>query len=178
VQAWAVGSGGGSGAGDALAAAVADGVPVVVDADALGHLGGPLGVPAVLTPHAGELAALAGVDRSEVEARPLHHVRAAARTHDAVVLLKGRRTLVATPSGDVRVTTTGVPWLATAGAGDVLTGLIGALLAAGLTPYDAASVGSWLHGAAATLASEAGPLVAGDVARAVPSAVRLLTRVD
>jgi hydroxyethylthiazole kinase-like uncharacterized protein yjeF len=176
VQAWAVGSGGGAGAGDALTAAVADGVPVVVDADALGHLAGPLGVPAVLTPHAGELAALAGVDRSEVEARPLHHVRAAARHHDAVVLLKGRRTLVATPTGEVRVTTTGVPWLATAGAGDVLTGLIGALLAAGLAPYDAASVGSWLHGAAATLASGSGPLVAGDVARAVPSAVRLLAR--
>ena len=115
-----------------------------------------------------------GVDRTEVEARPLHHVREAARAHDAVVLLKGRRTLVATPTGDVRVTTTGVPWLATAGAGDVLTGLIGALLAAGLAPYDAASVGSWLHGAAATLASDDGPLVAGDVARSIPDAVRLV----
>ncbi|MET0525437.1 MAG: bifunctional ADP-dependent NAD(P)H-hydrate dehydratase/NAD(P)H-hydrate epimerase [Nocardioides sp.] len=174
VQAWAVGSGGGDAAGEALAAAVADGVPVVVDADALAHASGRLEVPAVLTPHAGELAALMGIDRTEVEARPLHHVREAARTHDAVVLLKGRRTLVATPAGDVRVTTTGVPWLATAGAGDVLTGLIGALLAGGLTPYDAASVGSWLHGAAATLASDDGPLVASDVARSIPDAVRLV----
>ncbi len=172
VQAWAVGSGGGDAAGEALAAAVADGVPVVVDADALTHVSGSLGVPAVLTPHAGELAAMMGADRAEVEARPLQHVRAAAREHDAVVLLKGRRTLVATPVGDVRVTTTGVPWLATAGAGDVLTGLIGALLAAGLAPYDAASVGSWLHGAAATLASDDGPLVATDVARSIPDAVR------
>ncbi len=147
-------------------------MPVVVDADALAHASRQLSVPAVLTPHAGELAALMGVDRKEVEARPLHHVREAARAHDAVVLLKGRRTLVATPAGDVRVTTTGVPWLATAGAGDVLTGLIGALLAAGLAPYDAASVGSWLHGAAATLASDDGPLVAGDVARSIPDAVR------
>ena len=70
-----------------------------------------------------------------------------------------------------------MPWLATAGAGDVLTGLIGSLLAAGLTPYDAASVGSWLHGAAATLASGGGPLVAGDVAPAIPAAVRLVAGV-
>jgi NAD(P)H-hydrate repair Nnr-like enzyme with NAD(P)H-hydrate dehydratase domain len=72
----------------------------------------------------------------------------------------------------VRVTTTGVPWLATAGAGDVLSGVVGALLATGLTPYDAASVGSWLHGAAATLASGGGPLVAGGVAAALPETVR------
>src|SRR6478735_2539256 len=74
----------------------------------------------------------------------------------------------------VRLTTTGVPWLATAGAGDVLAGLIGALLAAGLEPFDAASVGSWLHGAAATYASQGGPLTAPDVARAIPAVVREL----
>ncbi|HET8959956.1 bifunctional ADP-dependent NAD(P)H-hydrate dehydratase/NAD(P)H-hydrate epimerase [Nocardioides sp.] len=175
VQAWAVGSGGGEGAGDELKAAVADGVPVVVDADALTHVTGPLGVPAVLTPHAGELAAMAGADRADVEARPLAHALAAAARYDAAVLLKGRHTLVATPQGAVRVTTTGTPWLATAGAGDVLTGVIGSLLAAGLAPYDAASVGSWLHGAAATLAANDGPIVAGAVARAIPEVVRLVT---
>jgi len=174
VQAWVVGSGGGDGAGEELAAALADGVPLVVDADALVHLQAPLGVPAVLTPHAGELAAMLGLDRATVEARPLAHARAAAATYDAVVLLKGRHTLVAAPDGAVRVTTAGVPWLATAGAGDVLGGLIGALLAAGLGPYDAASVGSWLHGAAAVLASRGGPIVAGDVARSIPEAVRSL----
>ena len=178
VQAWAVGSGGGDEARDALAAARADGVPLVVDADALAHVDGPLGVPAVLTPHAGELAAMTGVGRSDVEARGLAHARAAAERFDAVVLLKGRHTLVAAPGGSVRVTTTGVPWLATAGAGDVLTGLVAALLAAGLEPYDAASVGSWLHGAAATLASRGGPFVAGDVARMLPEAVRLLAWAD
>jgi hydroxyethylthiazole kinase-like uncharacterized protein yjeF len=172
VQAWAVGSGGGPAAGDELAATVADGVPVVVDADALQHVTGPVGVPAVLTPHAGELAAMTGADRAEVEARGLHHARAAAARYDAVVVLKGRRSIVAHPDGRVRVTTSGVPWLATAGAGDVLTGLVGALLAAGLAPYDAASVGSWLHGAAATLASRSGPLRAGDVAAALPETVR------
>jgi hydroxyethylthiazole kinase-like uncharacterized protein yjeF len=172
VQAWVVGPGGGEGAADALRAARADDVPLVVDADALHHVEGPLGVPAVLTPHAGELAAMTGADRADVEARPLHHATAAASRYGAVVLLKGRHTLVADPAGRVRATTTGVPWLATAGAGDVLSGVVGALLAAGLEPYDAASVGSWLHGAAATLASRGGPVTAGDVARALPETVR------
>jgi NAD(P)H-hydrate repair Nnr-like enzyme with NAD(P)H-hydrate dehydratase domain len=114
------------------------------------------------------------MEREAVEAAPLGHARRAAAIFDAVVLLKGRRSVVVAPDGRVRVSTTGVPWLATAGAGDVLGGLIGALLAAGLAPYDAAAVGSWLHGAAATLASGGGPLVAGDVARAVPEVVRRL----
>ncbi len=174
VQAWVVGSGGGDGAGDQLKEALADDVPLVIDADALRHVDGPMPVAAVLTPHAGELAAMTGADREDVEARPLHHARQAATAYDAVVLLKGRHTLVAHPDGRVRATTTGVPWLATAGAGDVLAGLIGALLASGLDTYDAASVGSWLHGAAATLAARGGPLQSGDVARALPETVRLL----
>lgn len=174
VQAWVVGPGGGDQAADALAAALADGVPIVVDADALAHVDGPLDVPAVLTPHAGELAAMLDVPRDQIEARPLEHARLAARHFDAVVLLKGRHTLVARPDGRVRVTTTGVPWLATAGAGDVLSGVIGALLAAGLEPWDAAAVGSWVHGAAATRASAGGPIVAGDVAHAVGAVLRSL----
>ena len=99
VQAWVVGSGGDARAAEALAAASADGVPVVVDADALAHVTGPLPVPAVLTPHAGELAAMLGVERAEVEAAPLAFARRAATTYDAVVLLKGRHTLVLGPSG-------------------------------------------------------------------------------
>ena len=90
------------------------------------------------------------------------------------MLLKGRHTLVARPDGRVRVTTTGLPWLATAGAGDVLAGLIGALLAAGLEPWDAAAVGSWVHGAAGTEASGGGPIVAGDVAHALGDVLRSL----
>jgi NAD(P)H-hydrate repair Nnr-like enzyme with NAD(P)H-hydrate dehydratase domain len=70
------------------------------------------------------------------------------------------------------VTTSGVPWLAVAGAGDVLSGVVGSLLAAGLDPFDAASLGSWLHGAAATLASGGGPVTASAVAEAVPAVVR------
>jgi len=172
VQAWVVGSGGGEHAGTELAEALADGVPTVVDADALQHVDDTLPAGTVLTPHAGELARMLGVERAEVEAAPLAHARHAVASYGCVVLLKGRRTLVAAPDGRVRVTETGTPWLATAGAGDVLGGLIGALLAAGLSSYDAASVGSWLHGAAATLASRGGPIVAGEVAHAIADAVR------
>jgi len=152
-----------------LADAVADGVPLVVDADALQHVTGPL-PQAVLTPHAGELAALLGVERTAVEAAPLRHATEAAERFGCVVLLKGNHTVIA--GERVRITTAGTPWLATAGAGDVLSGLIGALLATGLAPFDAASVGSWLHGAAATLAGGGGPITATDVARAIPRVVR------
>ncbi|MBC9733753.1 NAD(P)H-hydrate dehydratase [Nocardioides marmotae] len=177
VQAWVVGSGGGEHAGEALAAALADEVPTVVDADALRHLRPSHGRPdLVLTPHAGELAAMLGRERTEIEADPLGWARRAAEEYAAVVVLKGRRTVTARPDGRVRVTTTGTPWLATAGAGDVLGGVVGALLATGLEPFDAASVGSWLHGAAATLAARGGPLVASEVARALPAAVRGLPR--
>ncbi|HET6627501.1 MAG TPA: NAD(P)H-hydrate dehydratase [Nocardioidaceae bacterium] len=174
VQAWVVGSGGGADAADALQASVEPGVPVVVDADGLSHVTGPLGVPALLTPHAGELARMLDVERAAVEAEQLEHVRAAARRFGCVVLLKGRHTLVAAPDGRVRATTSGVPWLATAGAGDVLAGLCGALLATGLSPFDAGSVGAWLHGAAATRAGRGGPVVASEVAAAVPDVCRTL----
>src|SRR6478735_928758 len=171
VQAWVVGSGGDTDAEAALADALSDGVPTVVDADALMHVQqGPRGL--VLTPHAGELARMLDVERAEVEADQLGFARRAASEYDAVVLLKGRHTLVARPDGRVRVTTSGVPWLAVAGAGDVLAGVIGSLLAAGLDPWDAASVGSWLHGAAATQASGGGPLTATRVADAIPEVVR------
>lgn len=173
VQAWVVGSGGDADARSALADALADGVPVLVDADGLQHFDGAE-VPVVLTPHAGELAAMLGVAREEVEGEQLRFATEAARKYDAVVLLKGRHTLVAAPDGRVRVNTTGTPWLAAAGAGDVLAGLTGSLLAAGLDPFDAASVGAWLHGAAATYAGAGGPLSPPGVADAVPQVVRLL----
>ncbi|TWG99433.1 hydroxyethylthiazole kinase-like uncharacterized protein yjeF/hydroxyethylthiazole kinase-like uncharacterized protein yjeF [Nocardioides sp. J9] len=171
VQAWVVGSGSDTGAEQALRDALADDVPVVVDADALAFADLARGTDAVLTPHAGELSRMLGVDRDAIEAEPLAHARSAAREYDAVVLLKGRHTVVARPDGRVRVTTTGTQWLATAGAGDVLGGVIGALLATGLDPFDAASAGSWLHGAAATLAAQDGPIVASDVAVALPDLI-------
>ena len=176
VQAWVVGSGADADSREALAAAMGDGVPLVVDADALQHLDGPLERPALLTPHAGELAAMLGVGRAEVEADQLAFARRAAQEYAATVLLKGHHTLVAEPDGRVRVTTSGTPWLAVAGAGDVLGGLCGALLAAGLSPYDAGAVGSWLHGSAATYASHGGPISAPAVARAIPEVVSRLLR--
>ncbi len=177
VQAWVVGSGGGDDAEQALADSLGDErgdgpVAVLADADALQHVPKQPGVPMLLTPHAGELSAMTGVDRASIEASPLEHARSAAADYGVTVLLKGRHTVVADPDGRVHVTTSGVPWLATAGAGDVLAGLCGALLAAGLDPYDAGSVGSWLHGTAASLAGAGGPITAGDVAAALPETLR------
>ncbi|MFC5727614.1 NAD(P)H-hydrate dehydratase [Nocardioides vastitatis] len=169
VQAWVVGSGSAAGAESALRASLADAVPLVVDADALAFADLVAGRPAVLTPHAGELGQMLGEEREVIESAPLRFARRAAEQYDAVVLLKGRRSVIARPDGRARVTLSGTPWLATAGAGDVLGGLVGALLAAGLDPFDAASVGSWLHGAAGTLAAQRGPIVASDVAVALPA---------
>ena len=176
VQAWAIGSG----LGDELdVAKVRDllnsEIPVLLDADGLKALddsGDHIDVLA--TPHAGELARLLGVDRSKVEAERLKHARLAAERYDVTVLLKGATTVIAAPDGQVRVSSNATPWLATAGAGDVLAGLCGSLLAAGLTPLDAATVGAYLHGAAAHLASSNGPLTALQVAQNLPQATRLL----
>lgn len=171
VQAWVVGSGLGSDAEAVVPAVLAEGLPTVIDADALVHLPDRCAGPTVLTPHAGELAQLLGISRTDVEQRPLEAATRAAQRWDAVVLLKGARSLIAAPDGRVRVNTTGVPWLATAGAGDVLAGLVGALLAAGLSPYDAASVGAFVHGAAGTLASGGGPISASDLLGTLASAM-------
>jgi ADP-dependent NAD(P)H-hydrate dehydratase / NAD(P)H-hydrate epimerase len=180
VQAWTVGSGGGGDAGDRLADAVGDGVPVVVDADAIAAVPELVrhdDAPLLLTPHAGELARLVGADRDDVEARRLHHARAAARELDAVVLLKGSTTVVARPDGRVRVNPTGTAALATAGSGDVLAGLAGALLAGGLDPFDAGSVAAWVHGLAGRLAHDGGaPVSATDVLAALPAALGRLAR--
>ncbi|WP_326699349.1 NAD(P)H-hydrate dehydratase [Streptomyces sp. NBC_01754] len=179
VQAWVVGPGlgDGSGAAEAVADVLAAGVPVLVDADGLRLMDGGTvrsrTAPTVLTPHAGEAAALLGVAREEVEAGRLDAVRELAARFGATVLLKGSTTLVA-QDGDapVRVNPTGTSWLATAGSGDVLSGLAGSLLAAGLDPRDAASVAAHLHGLAARHASDGAPVAARDVAEAIPAAWR------
>nr|WSS63712.1 NAD(P)H-hydrate dehydratase [Streptomyces sp. NBC_01177] len=179
VQAWVVGPGLGDGtqAAGAVSDVLAADVPVLVDADGL-RLMDMAAVRArtsatVLTPHAGEAAALLGVEREEVEAGRLAAVRELAERYRATVLLKGSTTLVA-ERGDtpVRVNPTGTPWLATAGSGDVLSGLTGSLLASGLAPRDAASVGAYLHGLAARRTSDGAPVTAQDVADSVPAAWR------
>ena len=177
VQAWAVGPGLGDGpeARRAVAEALDSGVPLVVDADGLRLLDpertAAREAPVVLTPHAGEAARLLARDRAKVEAARLAAVRELADRYGATVLLKGSTTLVAEPGdGPVRVNPTGTGWLATAGSGDVLTGLVGALLAAGLAAGDAAAVGAYLHGLAGRLAEA--PPTASTVAAALPAAWR------
>ncbi|THA24946.1 NAD(P)H-hydrate dehydratase [Streptomyces sp. RKND-216] len=176
VQAWVIGPGLGDGSGPqgALEDVLESPVPVLVDADGL-RLLDPAAVrrreaPTLLPPHAGEAAALLGETREEVEAGRLKAVRALASRFGVTALLKGSTTLVATPDGadPVRVNPTGTPRLATAGTGDVLSGLIGSLLAAGLAPRDAAACGAYLHGLAGRLAPT--PPSAGDVAAALPRA--------
>ena len=171
--------------------ALASDVPLVVDAGALQLLGhwqrtGHLRceAPTLLTPHAGELASLLTelrdeeVSREQVEAEPVRHARRAARSTGAVVLLKGATTVIADPDPGVPVRTqTDAPaWLSTAGAGDVLAGLCGALLAAGLSPRDAGSLGALVHGRAAHRANPGGPVRATAVARAIPGVVSELLR--
>ncbi|MFF4853651.1 NAD(P)H-hydrate dehydratase [Streptomyces rubiginosohelvolus] len=179
VQAWVVGPGLGDGrqAEAAVADVLAADVPVLVDADGLRLLDAETvrtrTAPTVLTPHAGEAAALLGTAREEVESGRLTAVRELAARYRATVLLKGSTTLIAeardTP---VRVNPTGTAYLATAGSGDVLSGLTGSLLAAGLAPRDAASVGAYLHGLAARHGSDGAPVSAQDVADGIPAAWR------
>lgn len=173
VQAWAVGSGLGQGFDrQAVARLLAGPEPVLVDADGLTAIDGPIEAPALLTPHAGELGRLLDVPRADVEARRLEHARTAAERFRATVLLKGSTTVIAAPDGRVRVNTNASAWLATAGSGDVLAGLCGSLLASGLSPFDAAAVGAYLHTAAAHLASAGAPLTATTLAAHLPAATR------
>jgi hydroxyethylthiazole kinase-like uncharacterized protein yjeF len=152
--------------------------PIVLDADGLNAFTGRASDLAdrkadiVLTPHEGEFSRLSGLTTRELESDRLGAARRLASTAGAVTLLKGSRTIVATPDGVARINTTGGPVLATAGSGDVLTGVIGALLARGLDPVDAASSGAYLHGLAGILAGvELGEgTVAGDVIGQLPSA--------
>ncbi|MFG2944889.1 NAD(P)H-hydrate dehydratase [Streptomyces adustus] len=176
VQAWVVGPGAGDDAA-AVAEVLATDVPVLLDADGL-RLADAGAVrartaPTLLTPHAGEAAALLGVAREQVEGARLESVRELARRYGATVLLKGSTTLVAGPEGrTVRVNPTGTSWLATAGSGDVLSGLGGSLLAAGLSAVDAGSAAAYLHGLAGRFASDGAPAGAHDVAEAIPGAWR------
>jgi NAD(P)H-hydrate epimerase len=147
-------------------------VPVVLDADGLNAHAGRLdeisarSAPTILTPHGGELARLMDTESEAVNARRLEHAREAASSSGAIVAVKGDDTLVAAPDGRVAVSPGGVPALATAGTGDVLAGVIAALLAKDLEPFEAAAAGvlSHLHaGAAAAQARSPEAVVASDV---------------
>ncbi|MCS5728392.1 NAD(P)H-hydrate dehydratase [Herbiconiux moechotypicola] len=203
VQAWLAGSGQDPATREPATTAQLDearvsGRPVVLDAGALDLAGHTVG-PAVLTPHAGELATLLtslgeAVDRAGVTAHPQHWAARAADGTGCTVLLKGRVTHVCAPLGAgedetarlaVRVTAPS-SWAATAGSGDVLGGIVGALVAARADEVLAdprelvglAATGAYVHAWAAERASAGGPLAALDIARAVPAVVaRLVTGV-
>ncbi|MCP9489970.1 MAG: NAD(P)H-hydrate dehydratase [Solirubrobacteraceae bacterium MAG38_C4-C5] len=148
-------------------------VALVLDADGLNAHAGRLedlalrGAPTVLTPHAGELGRLLGIGSDEVSARRLHHAREAARRSGAIVVLKGDDTIVAAPDGPTAINALSAPALATAGTGDVLTGVVGAYLAKDVEPFAAACAAVLVHARAGRLAADAhGPeaVMAGDVA--------------
>jgi NAD(P)H-hydrate epimerase len=148
-------------------------LPVVVDADALHELEpAPWPGPRVLTPHEGELARLLGRESRDVAAHRLASVREAAERFGCVVLLKGPDTLVAAPGRDLLVSSLGLPSLATAGTGDVLTGVIAAFLAKGMDAQLAAVAGAAAQQRASVEAEQRAGLVASDVVEALPRALR------
>jgi NAD(P)H-hydrate epimerase len=154
-------------------------VPLLLDADGLNAHAGVLDslaartTPTVLTPHAGELARLLQTTSDEVNRRRLRSAREAARRANAIVVLKGDDTIVASPDGIAAVNGLSAPALATAGTGDVLSGVIGALLAKGLDPFAAACAGVRRHAAAGRVAADevgAAGVIARDVIGALPRA--------
>jgi hydroxyethylthiazole kinase-like uncharacterized protein yjeF len=189
-QAWTVGPGLGTGATgrDIVAAVLERGVPTCLDADAITLLASTpdladalVDCPAVLTPHAGEFARLFG----DVGPDRVASVRRAAAKIGATVLLKGHVTVIADPGGRVFAHPSSASWAATAGSGDVLSGLVGALLAAGLDPLWAAGCAAYVHSQAATLAAHGGsgglsaggpgaPIGASALLAAVPDTIRRL----
>jgi NAD(P)H-hydrate epimerase len=157
-------------------------VPLVADADAINAL--PLAslkytrAPLIITPHPGELARLLDVPTSEIQASRLEAVQKTAEACHTYVVLKGNRTLIADPKGEVYINPTGNPGMATAGTGDVLTGMIAGLLAQGLNPLQASTAGVYIHGLAGDLAAmdkgERG-LLASDVLECIPKALQQVT---
>lgn len=158
--------------------------PLVIDADGLNALadrkGWPQSLPTstILTPHAGEMARLLGTTVAEVNAGRIELARRAAQEWQAVVVLKGAYTVIASPQGQACINPFATSALATAGSGDVLAGAIVGLLAQGLAPYDAAVAGAYLHGLAGQMvAAELGPAggIAGDLLCKLPLGMRKLT---
>jgi hydroxyethylthiazole kinase-like uncharacterized protein yjeF len=178
-QSWTVGPGIGTdeAARELLAAVIERDVPLCVDADAITLLAqhddlraALRGRPVVITPHAGEFARIAG----EVGPDRIGAARRAAADLGVTVLLKGNTTVVADPDGRTLVHPASTSWAATAGSGDVLSGIIGALLAAGLEPWWAAGCAAFLHARAAEIAANGAPSPASALQAAIPDAIRSL----
>ena len=160
-------------------------LPLVLDADGLNAMVGATTIlearqaPLVLTPHIGEFARLTGLDKNQIAADPLEHARRFAQQIGAIVVLKGAPTVVALADGQMLVNPTGNAGMATAGAGDVLTGLIAGLIAQGMEVDAAACLGVFVHGRAGDMVrDEQGEwgMKAGDIAAAVPKAILELYR--
>jgi ADP-dependent NAD(P)H-hydrate dehydratase / NAD(P)H-hydrate epimerase len=156
-------------------------LPLVIDASALNAFAGrladinPHGHPRVITPHPGELARLSGTSTKEIAEDRIGAARAAAKACRCIVVLKGYQSLIAEPDGHVWVNPTGNPGMATGGMGDVLSGMIGAFLARGLDPIDAAMVSAYLHGLAGDMLKEQmgdTGLAATDLAERIPYAIQ------
>lgn len=155
--------------------------PLVIDADALYALAGHTeilrksGTLKVLTPHLGEMARLINRSKDYIEKNRRQTALEFAREYDCVLLLKGHRTLVASPQGKLYVNTTGNAGMATAGSGDVLTGMIAALLGQGLTGFEAAQFGAYWHGKAGDLAAKSktrAAMIATDIIDEIPHALK------
>lgn len=182
-QAWVAGPGMDAGDDEALArvaAAIAAGTPIVLDAAAAAMAGAAAG-RAIVTPHAGEIASILGVAREQVRADPDGAAAEAAGRLGAIVLLKGATTRIV-GGRDTILVEEAPPWLATAGAGDALAGILGALLATAaargpLAPDDLAAIAAtaaFVHGRAAEAASAGGPLTVLGLCGAVPGVIRSL----
>lgn len=186
VNACVIGPGAGVGARtrDFVKAILAAGRHVVLDADALtsfadapdelfGLIAAHPEAHVVMTPHEGEFSRIfRALDRESEVRSKLERVRMAAQQAGAIVLLKGPDTVVAAPDGRAAIAANAPPWLATAGSGDVLAGIIGAFLAQGVPAFEAACIGVWMHGEAG---SEAGPgLIAEDLPEVLPAVFRRL----
>ena len=160
-----------------LQAALESGLPTVVDADGLRHLPDELPPHWLLTPHAGELARLLGIERSAVTADPSSAVRSAVSRTGATVLLKGASQLVGSPGrNDLLVALPGPAWTGQAGSGDVLAGICATLLAAGRSAREAAALGASIQ--AATAARHPGPVPPHRLAELLPAELGRLQRLD
>ena len=129
--------------------------PVVCDAEGLNYISHQKRTcPMILTPHPGEFAKLVGLSTEEVNQNRIYLSGKYAKENNVIVVLKGARTVIAGPNGEIRINTTGNSGMSTAGSGDVLSGMIGGMLAMGASPFDSAVAGVYLHGLAGDLAAK------------------------
>ncbi len=156
-------------------------IPLVLDADGINALSGQVSLlskykaPLIITPHPGEMSRLLKISLEEVQKDRIKSATTLAKKAGAIAVLKGARTIIADKEGNSWVNSTGNPGMASAGVGDVLTGIIGGLLAQGISPLEAAKAGVYLHGYAADLAiqkKEEMSLIASDILAHLPEAIR------